>query len=292
MDKQSKNGDLKNGFPEENLVANDALALNCTAPNTTKAIFITARVGSSRLPRKHLKKIKNKYCIEHMIERVRKSEKTDKIILCTTTLPEDDILCDLAKKHCIGFFRGSVKDKIERWYYAAQRNCIDFFVTADADDLFCDPELIDLAFDQYDKNNEDLITWDQENLICGAFTYGIKTEALKKVYDMKDTDDTEMMWIFFDPRLFKIGKLESVPAVFNRPEIRATLDYEEDFQFFEEVYKHFDNDKFSLRDVIKVLDKFPHIIEINRSRHADWKNNQEKKIKQVNHERFVKVPRK
>jgi hypothetical protein len=33
----------------------------------------------------------------------------------------------------------------------------DFFVTADGDDLFCDHELIDLAFNQYMNSKVDFI---------------------------------------------------------------------------------------------------------------------------------------
>lgn len=247
----------------------------------SKAIIITARLGSSRLPDKHIKEINGRFCIELMMERVKRSKRADKVILCTTILREDDVLCELANRYDIECFRGSVEDKLERWNGAAQKYDVDFFVTADADDLFCEPELIDLAFGQYDRTGADFIEWDQDNLICGAFTYGIKAKALKKVCETKETEDTEMMWVFFTPELFKVEKLKNVPDVFNRPEIRATLDYEEDLEFFRNMYSFFKHNDFSLRDVVDVLDDFPEITQTNSSRHTDWKDRQEERIKEM-----------
>ena len=118
-----------------------------------KAIFITVRTGSKRLANKCLLKINGIPTIEHLIRRVKKSKKTDLIILCTSNNKEDDILCDIAVANNINYYRGSSKDKLERWNGACNKYQVNFFVTADGDDLFCDPELIDLAFNQYDQSN-------------------------------------------------------------------------------------------------------------------------------------------
>ena len=54
------------------------------------------------------------------LERIKKVN-VDFIVLCTTTLDEDDILCRIAKKEGINYFRGSVKDKLVRWKDAAKK---------------------------------------------------------------------------------------------------------------------------------------------------------------------------
>ena len=116
------------------------------------AIFITVRTKSTRLPQKCLLRINGITTIEHHIERVKRSTLSDLIVLCTTEQNEDDVLCDIAKQHNIEYVRGSAKDKLMRWLVAADKFNVGFFVTADGDDLFCDPELIDLAFEQYKRN--------------------------------------------------------------------------------------------------------------------------------------------
>ena len=85
-------------------------------------ILITVRTGSSRLPQKALIKIADLCTIEYPILAAKRSKHCDKIVLCTTTLKEDDVLCELANKHGIEYFRGSVKDKLDRWYNACKVN--------------------------------------------------------------------------------------------------------------------------------------------------------------------------
>jgi len=244
-----------------------------------KAIFITVRTGSTRLPNKSILKIKDKYTIEYVIDSVKKSKYTDKIVLCTTTLDGDNILCDIATKNGIEYFRGSVTDKLERWRGTCDKYGIDFFVTADGDDLLCEPELIDLAFEQYERTNTDFIQG--KDIICGSFTYGIKSEALKKVCEIKDTDDTEMMWVYFtDTGLFNVQNLENVPKEYMRTDIRMTLDYEDDFKFFKNIFENLAVD-FNLKDVLYYIDKNPNVKNINYYLEDKWSKNQQQKTKLV-----------
>ena len=255
--------------------------------NMRKAIFITVRTGSTRLPKKCLLKIQGLTTIQHLIRRVKRSKLADIIVLCTTKLREDDILCKIARNEKINCFRGSVKDKLERWLGAAEKFNVEFFVTADGDDIFCEPELIDLAFKQYQENKPDFI--EGEGLVCGAFTYGIKTSALKKVCEIKDTDDTEMMWVYFtDTGIFKCEKLKKVPKIYKRPEIRMTLDYPDDFKFFKNVIENLGKEKkyFSLKDIIKYLDKNPKVVKINQYLQEKFKKRQKEKTKLILKEEY------
>ena len=245
-----------------------------------KAIFITVRTASTRLPNKALIKIKNKTTIEYLIHRAKKSKLADKIILCTTEGPEDDILCEIAERNGILFFRGSAPDKLERWRGACNKFDIDFFVTADGDDLFYESELMDLAFNQYDKSGHQIDFLKSDDVICGAFTYGIKTEALDKACEMKDTDDTEMMWVYFtETGLFNVRELSNIPEIYLRDDIRMTLDYEDDLKFFTNIIEYFDDDKFTLRNIVKYLDNNDEVKYINYYLHERWSNNQKNKIK-------------
>ena len=51
-----------------------------------------------------------------------------------------------------------------------------------------------------------------------------------------------------------------------RPEVRMTLDYEEDYQFFQEVFAalYVPGRVFSLKEVMDFLNRRPEVIEINR----------------------------
>ena len=62
--------------------------------------IIQARTGSSRLPGKIMMKTEGKTMLEHMIERVSKSKKLDKIVIATTTKENDDVI-NFSKKLCM-----------------------------------------------------------------------------------------------------------------------------------------------------------------------------------------------
>ena len=50
---------------------------------------------------------------------------------------------------------------------------------------------------------------------------------------MKDSDDTEMMFLYFkNTNMFKVEQLKNIPEIYKRPEIRMTLDYKEDYIIF------------------------------------------------------------
>ena len=66
-----------------------------------KSIFITVHTGSTRLLQKALKKINDISTIEHLIKRLKHSKKADDIILSTTDLQQDRILCDIASQNNI-----------------------------------------------------------------------------------------------------------------------------------------------------------------------------------------------
>tara|TARA_R110002167_G_scaffold77108_2_gene214409 strand:- start:1427 stop:2182 length:756 start_codon:yes stop_codon:yes gene_type:complete len=244
------------------------------------SILITVRSGSTRLPKKAFLKIKGKTTIEHLIDRVKNSKLPDSIILCTTILPEDDDLCKIAETNNIKYYRGSVKDKLERWKGACEKYNVDFFITADGDDLFCEPELIDLAINQYKNTNADFIKTDE--VVCGAFTFGIKYEALKKACEIKDTDDTEMMWVYFtDTGLFNVENLKNIPEEYKRKDIRMTLDYKDDFTFFKTIIEHFSTKRFGLKDILSYIDSNPEISKINYYLEQNWSENQNNNIKLV-----------
>lgn len=201
--------------------------------------------------------------------------------MATTDKPEDEELIEIAKRNSISYFAGNELDKLVRWKDAAYQNNIEFFVTADGDDLFCDPELIDLAFKQYMLTGCDFIEEKPgEQVPVGAFTYGIKTEALNKICKIKGTNDTEMMSIYFTQTpSINVQSLDNIPQVFRKPNIRMTLDYPEDLEFFRTVIGLLiENElELSLTNVLSLIEAKPNLVKINEFRNRDYLENQHKK---------------
>lgn len=238
------------------------------------AVFILARLHSSRLPRKMILDLCGRRIIEYQFINAKKVQSADRVILCTTDYGEDSILCQIAESHGIDCFRGSSEDKMIRMLYAAEKFNVDSFVTMDGDDLFCDPYLQDLAFKQAKETGADFIEQDG-NLPIGSFTYWLSRNALKKMCTIKDTDNTEMMFEFFKDRtdLFKVESLKGYPENYNRPDLRCTLDYYADYKFFEAIISNMKDD-YTLSDVIEYTDQNPSIVDINSHLNEIWRANQ------------------
>lgn len=247
------------------------------------AIFITVRSDSSRLPNKALLPILGKPTIEMVILRAKLVKNADAVIVCTTERSADDDIVQIADKCGVLHYRGSLDDKLDRWLGAAKKFKVDGFVTMDGDDLLCDSELMAMGIEQLRMSDVDFIEAPQ-GLICGSFTYSIRTTALEKVCSIKGTSDTEMMWVYFkDTGLFKVSALKVSDPVFYDSNIRMTLDYDEDFAFFKAIFEHFNcvNNDTPLRDIVPYLKAHPEVVQLNAFRHQDWSSNQQRKTKLV-----------
>ncbi len=241
--------------------------------------FITVRSDSSRLPQKALLPIRGRKVIEHVIDRAKMVHGLDGIVLCTTDRKEDDILEEIAEKEGILCFRGSLEDKLERWRGAAEQFNADYVITLDGDDPFFGPELIELEIAQIKVEKPDFLNI-PHGLVCGGAEFGIKTTALQKVCAIKDTQDTEMMWVYFtDTGFFKVVDFKVDDPIYWNDKVRLTLDYPEDYEFFKLVFEELDMHKNTvpLRGIMELLARKPEIAEINFFRQKEFLDNQKKK---------------
>ena len=100
------------------------------------AFLITARLKSTRLPKKILLEVAGKPLIVHMLDRIKNATSIDKIIICTSTNHQDDPLEEIAGQEQVSCFRGSEEDVLVRLLEAAQSHGLKYFanITADCPD--------------------------------------------------------------------------------------------------------------------------------------------------------------
>lgn len=234
-------------------------------PRKKRAIFLSIREKATRLPKKVLLSLKGKTITEHLIDRLRLAKLSDEVIMTTSTHPDDGVLAELAAKAEISCFRGSEDDKLDRYLEAAKTYGVDFMVIVDGDDPFCDPIYIDRVIVKHLETGADFVYC--EGLPLGAASSGFTRQALEKVCQIKTQNDTEV-WggYFLKTGLFRVAKVQAREPSLRRPEVRMTLDYEEDFHFFKEVFEalYVPGKVFSLEEVMKLLERRPEIIQINQ----------------------------
>ena len=228
--------------------------------------LIIGRLKSTRLPKKLLLKIKGKPIISHLIDRLKLAKKVNEIIICTSSLEQDKPLARIANDNNVKCFFGDPDDVLVRMYDAAIKYNLDYILTITADCPFVDPHYADAIVDTFKKTGADLVR--QLDLPHGVFSYGIKIEALKKVIEIKNTSDTEVWGRYFtDTGLFNVVDYEVKNKFHRRPGMRMTLDYPEDWRFFEAIFNKLykNNHIFSLDEILNFIDTNTNILKINKS---------------------------
>jgi len=234
------------------------------------AIFITVRMKSTRLPAKALLDIKGKPAIGHLIDYLKLARYTDLIVLCTSTHPDDAVLADVARDNGIECFRGSEDDKLDRYLNAAKKYGVDFMIITHGDSVIYDPQIIDEVSRLYRQTGADYITC--RGLPLGTAPHGLKLSALEIVCEIKAESDTEVWEGYFtDSGRFKVEYLEADEGL-RHPEMRMTLDYPEDYEFFREVFNRLYNPgrAFTLREAVSLLLANPELMEINGKAQAAY----------------------
>lgn len=235
--------------------------------------LITARLKSTRLPNKLLLKIFDREIIRWMIDRLKLSSELNKIIICTSTNSQDDTLISIANEEGVDIFRGSEDDVLQRLYDASVFFKLDYIVNVTADCPLVSLEYISEIIKTYERTDADLLRCLE--LPHGFFSYGIKVEALKRVCEIKGSENTEVWGRYFtETGLFNVIDLK-IPLEIQRPNYRLTLDYQEDFTFFEQVFFALGPEAYkkSIYEILSLLDNHNEIVAINSNCKYAFKKN-------------------
>lgn len=234
------------------------------------SVIIQARVGSTRFRGKVLKNILGKPVLIHIIERVRNMKTVDNITIATTTLKGDDLIVRNVKDYdkTIGVFRGKSDDVLDRYYQSAKELESGVIVRITSDNPLIDPQVSDLVVKTFLENECDYCC----NNLPRTFPIGLDTEvfsfeSLEKMWKgAKKQHEREHVtpYIRENSNKFSIINVENDT---NLSHMRWTMDYKEDFDFINAVYRQLYNDKkkFLMDDVLNLLKKYPSLTEINKN---------------------------
>jgi len=237
------------------------------SPGKKVVAIIQARVGSTRLPSKILEKIEGKPMLWHVIERTKRARFVDEVVVATTDREEDSAVEEIAKVCGVGCFRGSEEDVLDRYYRAAEKFGADIVVRITADCPMMDPEVIDKAVRMFLDGDFDYVS----NTMPPTFPDGLDVEvfsfeALRKAWaEARMASEREHVtpYIRNHPEIFRLGNLRSDVDL---SYMRWTVDRIEDLMFVREVYKelYVEGEVFHMEDVLRLLERRPELMEINR----------------------------
>jgi len=121
-------------------------------------IIIQARMGSTRLPGKVMRKIGNKPMLYYMINQVKASKKANEIVVATTTLKEDDEIASYAESLGVKVYRGSELDVLDRFYNCMKGQKSKTIIRLCADSPFIDFNIIDDCISKFEKSDVDYLS--------------------------------------------------------------------------------------------------------------------------------------
>ena len=111
--------------------------------NPNIIVFVQARMGSERLPGKIMAKINGKELLIHQIDRIRRAQKVNDVVVITSDKEENNVIEKVCNKNTIPIYRGSENDLLERHYQAAKKFSADFVVKIPGDCPLSDANIID-----------------------------------------------------------------------------------------------------------------------------------------------------
>ena len=252
---------------------------------------IQARTSSSRLPNKIFLPLADKPLLYRMYERVAASNLRGTIVIATTMDKVDDKVEELCKEFKIDFYRGHPTDLLDRHYQAAKIFNADAVVKIPSDCPLIDKDIIDRVLDYFINNSSkyDYVS----NLHPATYPDGNDVEvmsisALENAWknskrDLEREHTTPYFWE--NPDKFKIGNVVWETGLDYSMSHRFTIDYEKDYNFIKQVYDELYpiNNKFTLKDILDLLDRKPEIKKINEEYcGVNWYRNHLDELKTIN----------
>lgn len=227
-------------------------------------VVIQARMGSSRLPGKVLKKLCGKTVLGHLVERVKQCKAVDEIIVATTTREYDSKIMDESFNYGVKVFRGSEDDVLSRYYYAALETNAEVVVRITSDCPLFDPHLLEEAIEIYKKSIYDVVRLG----VDGGFPRGFDMEIFhfKLLEEAYQNAEESYQREHVTPYLYdNHSNILSIKSNEDLSMYRVTLDTIEDFQVINAIYQELYRGQhdFYFQDIIKFLKLHPEIRAIN-----------------------------
>jgi len=238
-------------------------------------------MGSTRLPGKVLKPLAGEPMLYRIVERARRSDYIDQIVIATTGSPTDDDIVSLAKRMNVGYFRGSEDDVLGRLAGAVREFNPHIVVCLTGDNPLIDPGLIDDMIEYFSAGKYDYISsthmqhselWQAERTFpAGVSVQVVKATALletdREATDLKTRGHGTLGIYHRADGKYKRGAFQSEGSYcqWRHPGMRLTVDTREDYELLGSIFEilYPSNPNFSTIDAIKLVLQRPELTSIN-----------------------------
>jgi len=229
--------------------------------------IIQARIGSTRLPGKTMLPInENDTVLSFGVKQVQHSKIIDKIVVATTTLPEDDLIFDYVDKLNISCFRGKSKDVLDRYYQCAKKFSFSTIVRITSDCPLVDPKIIDSVISDFLKNKYDYLSnvHPVTTFPNGTDVEVFSFESLEKSWKeaKKPSEREHVTPYFYTNDYFSIGTFKILKDLSH---LRWTIDYKEDLKLIREIVNLISTRPIFMDDILNLFFKYPELKKLNEN---------------------------
>lgn len=201
-------------------------------------IVLQARMGSTRLPGKIMKKICGREMLGHILDRLKRVRNADILVVATSVHSRDDEVAAFAEAENAAWFRGEEQDVLDRYYKAALHFGLDTIVRATADNPLLDPEEIERLIDLHKAETPDF------SMALNLLPVGVGAECFSLAGLRRSWEEGRLPhhrehvdeYALENPLLFRTCEL-LIDSRKRAPQLRLTVDTEEDFAVASHIYE-------------------------------------------------------
>ena len=233
----------------------------------TTLIIVQARMTSTRLPGKVLLPLADEPMLIRLVERLRRVQRADGIVIATTTNATDDPIAALCAQLGVPCHRGSEHDVLSRYADAARLHGADVVVRITSDCPLIDPALIDQVIATHEEGGSDYVS----NMLPPTWPYGMAVEvfsaaALAQAHaEATQAAEREHVtpFIYWHPERYRLRNVASPVDLCHH---RWTVDTPEDYALVSRLFNHLIpiRPNFTQADVLALLEAHPDWIAINQ----------------------------
>lgn len=228
--------------------------------------IVQARMGSTRLPGKVLKKLGERTVLGHVIERLKAASCIHEIWVATTALDIDDAIVQEAERYRVQVYRGSEQDVLDRYYQTALKAGAGTVVRITSDCPLIDPEVTDQLIQFYYESDCDYAS----NILDRTFPRGLDAEVIR--FETLETAWREAEqpmerehvtpYIYLHPERFKLA---SYVGEEDLSHYRWTLDTEEDWLLLQTIFERLPSaeSRRTYHEIRKLMEQDPSLYQIN-----------------------------
>lgn len=228
-------------------------------------IITQARMTSTRLPGKILKKANGKFLLQYHIDRLQQTGLG--VIIATTTNATDDCIDEFARVNHLKCYRGSESNVLSRYYEAAKLYNLNTIVRVTSDCPLIDGNLIRSNVDKYVQlNNQNAYMGNSiERTFARGFDFEIFSFKLLEDAYHNAVDETDLEHV--TPYIWKnrSGKVEFtyIKQPVDNSNLRITVDNADDFELVKALIEKYNADQLSFSEIENTLIQHPELVAIN-----------------------------